>query len=321
MAVYTELTDKALADLLTAYDIGDAVSCEAIAEGVENSNYFLQTQKDRYIVTIYEKRVKASELPFFLALMTYLAGAGIPCPVPIARRDGKLLSQIANRPAAIISFLDGKSIRRPTPQHCYALGEALAQFHLASQNFTQSRANSLSIFGWQKLFEECRAQADELHPALATDISKELERVTKSWPQNLPQGIIHGDLFVDNVFFMGDKISCIIDFYFACNDALVYDLAIVLNAWCFEADVNFNITKARAIFDGYHAIRPLEQSEIDALPVLASGAALRFLLTRLFDWLNHIDGAFVQPKDPIDYLRRLRFHKNATHARDYGVGL
>lgn len=333
MAVYTEVSDTALNALLADYDIGESRGLKGIAEGVENSNYLLQTDKDRYILTLYEKRVSREDLPFFLGLKNHLAAKGISCPVPIARKDGGLLSEVAGRPAAIISFLNGKSVRRPTVTHCFELGKALASLHLAGQDFAMQRPNTLSLSGWQDLFAQCRESADDVHQGLAQTIETELTRLSESWAknlsqnggENLPSGIIHADLFVDNVFFIGEKLSGMIDFYFACTDMFAYDLAIVLNAWCFEADVNFNITKARALFEGYQSVRPLTGAEIDALPILASGASLRFLLTRLYDWLNYAEGnlggALVKPKDPMDYLRRLRFHKKVTRPQDYGINL
>lgn len=321
MAVYTEVSAIDMNALLEEYDIGMALSFKSIAEGVENSNYLLQTDKGRFILTLYEKRVNKQELPFFLELKNYLARKGISCPVPIARKDGELLSEVAGRPAAIISFLEGMSVRRPNVAHCFELGKGMAQLHLAGQNFGMSRPNKLSLKGWHDIFAQCRDRADEIHPNLANNIQDELNRVQQNWPRDLPAGIIHADLFSDNVFFIGGRLSGMIDFYFACNDILAYDLAIVLNAWCFEADVNFNVTKAHALFEGYQSVRPLSQEEIDALPILACGAALRFLLTRLYDWQNQTEGALVKPKDPMDYLRRLRFHKKVSRAQDYGIGI
>lgn len=321
MAVYTNLSNTDLAELLGDYNLGQPVSLKGIAEGVENSNYLLTTEQGKYILTLYEKRVNPEDLPFFLHLMEHLAAKGVSCPVPMPRRDGTFLSKAAGRPAAIISFLDGMSYRRPTVTHCRELGIAMAELHLAGASFDMQRDNSLSVDSWPPLFEASRARADEIHPGLEQEISNEMVRLQNDWPGGLPQGIIHGDLFADNVFFLGDTLSGIIDFYFACTDTLAYDLAIVLNAWCFEADVNFNITKARALFDGYQSVRKLSAEEIEALPVLASGAAMRFLLTRLYDWFNHVEGALVKPKNPLDYMRRLRFHNRAVAASDYGVDI
>lgn len=328
MAVYTDLADNQLTELLADYDIGAVLSLKGIAEGVENSNFLLTTEVDgkpeKFILTLYEKRVDPDDLPFFLSLMTHLAEAGILCPVPVRRRDGTLLSHTAGRPAAIVSFLEGLSLRRPQAAHCRALGAAMAETHLAAQDFNMKRANSLSIREWPGLYEMSRKDADSLHPGLTELIDAELDRLARHWPDDgnaLPQGIIHADLFADNVFFIGERLSGIIDFYFACSDMLAYDLAIVLNAWCFEADINFNITKAKALFEGYNAVRPLTSEEIEALPVLAAGAAMRFLLTRLHDWFAPQEGALVKPKNPLDYLHRLRFHRKTESAADYGVDI
>lgn len=319
MAVYTQIEPAELDALLSDYDIGAPISLKGIAEGVENSNYLLETETGKYILTVYEKRVAPEDLPFFLDLKTHLAKAGIHCPVPIKRKQGGVLSHVKNRPAAIISFLEGASMRRPQVSHCFKLGQAMAQLHLAGMDFDQSRANNLSLDAWQGLFAQNRHQVNQVHPNMESYISEELALMQENWPQNLPTGIIHADLFIDNVFFLNDEVSGIIDFYFACTDQLVYDIAITLNAWCFEADVNFNITKAKAILEGYQTVRPLSEAEIQALPILSRGAALRFLLTRLHDWFNHDPEALVRPKNPTDYLRRLRFHKTATRPQDYGI--
>jgi homoserine kinase type II len=319
MAVYTEVSDDELGCFLTGYDLGDLLSYKGIAEGVENSNFLLQTTKGSYILTLYEKRVAPADLPFFLGLMDHLAAKGIVCPTPIHGRDGKALRALAGRPAAIVSFLAGVWPRRITPVHCAGLGRAMALFHLAGRDFPGKRANALSLDGWRRLHGEVDARADEIAPGLAGKIAGEIEAITAHWPQNLPDGIIHADLFPDNVFFLGDKVSGIIDFYFACNDFLAYDLAICLNAWCFEADGDFNITKARQMLSAYREVRPITQAELAALPWLARGAALRFLLTRTYDWLNRPEGAWVRPKNPLEYLKKLHFHQTVTGPGAYGL--
>lgn len=328
MAVYTDLTDEQLADLLSDYDIGNVLSLKGIAEGVENSNFLLTTEREsrpeKFILTLFEKRVNPKDLPFYINLMTHLAESGLPCPVPVKRKDGSTLSNIAGRPAAIISFLEGLSLRRPEAVHCHALGASMAEMHLAAQHFGMTRANNLSIDAWPELYETSQHNADTLHAGLTELIDSELARLKEHWPNAdaaLPRGIIHADLFADNVFFIGDKLSGIIDFYFACSDIMAYDLAIVLNAWCFETDTSFNITKARALMDGYNSVRKLTPEEIEALPILAAGAAMRFLLTRLHDWFAPQEGALVKPKNPLDYLHRLRFHKKTKSAAEYGVEL
>jgi homoserine kinase type II len=320
MAVYTDVTDEALFAFLADYDLGEVLSFKGIAEGVENSNFLLHCQRGFYILTLYEKRVNPDDLPFFIGLMEHLATKKLSCPVPVKRRDGAALGTLAGRPAAIVTFLDGVSARKPEALHCAETGRALAQLHLAGQGFALSRHNALSVDHWPALFEASRARAEEVSPGLATEIAAELDALRRLWPSDLPQGVIHADLFPDNVFFIGRKLSGVIDFYFACTDALAYDLAICLNAWCFETDGSFNATKGRALLQGYQSLRPLAPSESDALPVLARGAAMRFLLTRLYDWLNVPPGALVRPKNPLEYLSKLRFHQTIARAGEYGLG-
>jgi homoserine kinase type II len=319
MAVYTEVSNGELEDFLALYDIGRVVSCKGIAEGVENSNFLLSTDRGSFILTLYEKRVARADLPFFLGLMDHLAAKGIVCPTPIHQRSGSALGELAGRPAAIISFLDGLWPRRPTPRQCQLLGEAMAHLHLAGVDYQIARPNALSVAGWRRLYEASAPRAQEVANGLAGELAEELADLEARWPKDLAVGVIHADLFPDNVFFLGDRLSGIIDFYFACNDFLAYDLAICLNAWCFESDGAFNATKARLMIAAYNKVRPIPAEEVKALPLLARGSALRFLLTRLYDWLNHPAGAFVKPKDPLEYLRKLRFHRGVKSAAAYGL--
>ncbi len=319
MAVYTEVSAEDLDRLLADYDLGTVKSCKGIAEGVENSNYLVHLEAGFFILTLYEKRVNAGDLPFFLGLMRHLAARGLNCPQPVANRSGAILAEVAGRPAALVTFLDGLSVRRVTPTHCAGVGAALAQLHIAGADFALARPNALALPGWQPLADQAGQRADEVAPGLADTIRDELAFLTAHWPRHLPQGVIHADLFTDNVFFLGEQLSGLIDFYFACNDALVYDLAICLNAWCFEADFSFNITKGMAMIEAYRSVRPLGSDEIAALPILCRGSALRFLLTRLVDWLNVPKGALVRPKDPKEYLRKLRFQQSVMGPRDYGL--
>jgi homoserine kinase type II len=319
VAVYTEVGDEELSAFLATYDIGTVLSFKGIAEGVENTNYFLHTTAGSYILTLYEKRVRESDLPFFLSLMQHLAGRGLTCPLPVNNRAGEPLGRVAGRPAVIITFLDGIAVRRPTAQHCGALGEALARLHRAGEGFGMTRPNALSVDSWRPLFAQAEGQADGVAIGLAERTRKELDHLEGQWPSGLPQGIIHADLFTDNVFFIGPAVSGLIDFYFACTDAYAYDLAICLNAWCFEADGSFNLTKGRAMIAGYQGVRPLGPEEIESLPVLCRGSALRFMLTRLVDWLNVPPGALVKPKDPLEYDRKLAFHRHVRHASEYGL--
>ena len=319
MAVYTEINDEELDAFLTEYDLGRALSYKGIAEGVENSNYLLQTEKGNFILTLYEKRTKAEDLPFFLNLMDHLAAQGFACPTPIHGRDGSALRSLAGRPAAIVSFLNGVWPRRIQPHHTAALGLAAARLHEAGRTFPETRANDLSLGQWRGLFSQVAGHADEITDGLHDLIASELDALEANWPKGLPNGIIHADLFPDNVFFIGGEFSGVIDFYFACTDSYAYELAICLNAWCFEPDNSFNITKARQMFAGYQKIRPLEPLELSAITWLARGAAMRFLLTRLYDWFNHPEGALVARKDPREYLAKLRFHQGLEGPGAYGL--
>ncbi len=319
MAVYTEVSDEALTGFLAAYDIGALVAFRGIAEGVENSNFQLRTTGGDFILTLYEKRVNPDELPWFLGLMEHLAARGVTCPQPVAGRDGAALRMLCGRHAAITTFLPGIWPRRVRPEHCAPLGAALAQLHLAGADYAPVRANALAPHAWAPLLAHCAARAGEVAVGLADELRGALDEVLAAWPAGLPVGAIHADLFPDNVFFLNGKVSGLIDFYFAATDILAYDIAICLNAWCFEPDFSFNITKARALIGAYERQRRLSAAERAALPVLCRGAALRFALTRLYDWLNTPPGALVHPKDPMDFVRRLRQHR-AHHTPDaYGL--
>jgi homoserine kinase type II len=319
VAVYTEVSDEALRDFLALYDIGEVISFKGIAEGVENSNFLLRTDRSQFILTLYEKRVRATDLPFFVGLMEHLATRGVTCPQPVRNRCGEALGELAGRPAAVVTFLDGLWVRRPTVRHCSEVGQALAHMHLAGADFGLKRPNALSLAGWPPLLQAAESRADEVAPRLAGESAAELAFLQENWPAHLPNGVIHADLFNDNVFFLGERLSGLIDFYFACNDALAYDLAICLSAWCFEPDGDFNVSKGRAMISAYESVRRLNPYEIEALPILARGAALRFMLTRLVDWLNVPPGAKVAPKHPLEYRDKLRFHQRIRTAADYGL--
>jgi len=319
MAVYTDVSDEELEAFIGSYAIGALTSFKGIAEGVENSNYLLATRSGQFILTLYEKRVDAADLPFFLGLMEHLAARGINCPLPVRNRSGSALGRLSGRPAAIVTFLSGLWVRRPRAEHCAAVGKALAELHLAGEGFSLTRRNALSVPGWRPLFEMCDGRADKVAPRLGEEIARELEHLESAWPRHLPQGVIHADLFPDNVFFLNNVLSGLIDFYFACNDMLAYDVAVCINAWCFEPDVSLNVTKARGLLAGYAAVRPLSPDETAALPLLCRGAALRFLLTRLYDWLTVPDGALVVKKDPVEYYKKLRFHRGVGDATAYGL--
>jgi homoserine kinase type II len=312
MAVYTDISDEELAQLLARYDLGQAQTFKGIAEGVENSNFLLETDQARFILTIYERRVDPEDLPFFLGLMRWLADHDYPCATPMPGRDGELIQTVRGKPAAIVSFMSGLSVRRPSTIQCREAGAGLARLHLAAEGFPMGRANDLGQAAWGPLFAGLTDAAEALKPGLAATIAADLEHLAARWPTDLPRGVIHADYFPDNVFFQGDRFAAAIDFYFACVDALAYDIAVALNAWCFEADGSFNITSARALVAGYEAHRPLSKPERDALPILAHGAAMRFFLTRLNDWGATPAGALVRPKDPLEYERKLAVHRSAT---------
>jgi len=321
MAVYTQVFDEDLEAFMESYDLGEVVSFKGIAEGVENSNYLMRTTKGTYILTLYEKRVAREDLPFFIGLMRHLAYKGIACPTPIEDKTGSALNELCGRPAAVISFLEGLWPRRIQPFHAAELGRALAELHEAGRDFELARANALSLDAWRPLFETCAGRADSVADGLAGELDAEISHLEKNWPSDLPGGIIHADLFPDNVFFRGQALSGLIDFYFACNDFFAYDIAVCLNAWCFEADNAFNITKARLMLQAYRGVRPLEDAELAFLPLLCRGSAVRFLLTRLYDWLNHPEGALVRPKNPLEFLRKLAFHKRVDGPGAYGLDL
>lgn len=318
MAVYTEVTDEALTAFLAQYEIGTVVAFRGIAEGVENSNYSLKTTTGEFILTLYEKRVNPADLPWFLGLMEHLAARGLPCPLPVRARGGDNLNQLAGRTAAITTFLPGVWPRRVAVEHCAPLGAALARLHVRGEGFA-ARPNTLGPAAWGPLLARCLDGADTVTAGLGITLKAALDAILAAWPAQLPTGQIHADLFPDNVFFLNGEISGLIDFYFAATDFYAYDIAICLNAWCFERDFSFNVTKSRALLRGYAGQRALGDAEAAALPVLAQGAAMRFALTRLYDWLNTPAGAMVTRKDPLDYVRRLRFHQGARDAGAYGV--
>ncbi len=319
MAVYTQVDDYALNDFLAGYDVGEAISFKGIAEGVENSNYLLETTKGRYILTLYEKRANPADLPYFLNLMEHLAAGGLSSPLPVRDKEGQALQELAGRPACLITFLSGVSLNHIAPDHCAALGTTLAQMHAIGESFSENRPNELSVQGWEGLARATKDEADKVYQGLADMISEEITFLKANWPQNLPTGTIHADLFPDNALFTGTSITGVIDFYFACTDLFAYDLAICINAWCFDEQHSFLPENAAKMVAAYQAAKGLTQEETDALPILCRGAAVRFLLTRLYDWLNPVKGAVVRAKDPLDYLKRLQFHQSAK-AETYMAG-
>jgi homoserine kinase type II len=320
MAVYTDITDEDLAGLLADYDLGAALSFKGIVEGIQNSNFLLETETGRYFLTVYERGVQAEDLPYFLGLTRWLSGHGFPCATPIVDRQDRMLKTMRGKPCALVSYLLGLSVRRPGVAHCREAGESLAALHLAGAGFPMHRENDLGQAAWAGLFAPLRDAAEGLKPGLAATIEADLALLAARWPADLPQGVIHADYFPDNVFFQGGKFAAAFDFYFACNDALAYDVAVALNAWCFEPDGSFNITSARALLAGYEGRRPLSKAERAALPILAHGAAMRFFLTRLYDWGTTPAGALVRPKDPLEYERKLAVHRSSPDLVLFGTG-
>ncbi len=318
MAVYTDIDDRALAAMLADYDIGPAMSFKGIAEGVENSNFLLETPSGRYILTVFEKRVRADDLPFFMGMMGHLAAKGLPAPLPVPARDGEPLRTLNGKPAVIVTFLQGVSPRRPSPAQCRTLGETLARFHAALADFALTRPNNLSLGAWPGLFAGREAVADQLAPGLSSLVAGDLSALASGWPRGLPAGAIHADLFPDNTFFLGDELTGVFDFYFACTDFLAYDIAVCLNAWAFEPRGEYNLTKGRALLSGYESVRRLMPDERAALPILSRGAAMRFFLTRLVDWTSTPKDALVRPHNPLDFSDRLGFHRQARGIGDYG---
>lgn len=325
MAVYTQLRDEDIEGLLEHYNLGTFQQAFGIAEGVENTNYLILVldqngAEQKYILTVYEKRVKEEDLPFFMNLMERLAARGVPCPLPIKAKDGNAIQTILGKPASIVTFLSGRGCKTTIHNHqLQQLGEHMAKMHLAVDGFEGKRANALSLDGWKQLLTKIEGRVDEIEKGLGAMLKEEMKYLEQYWPKTLPAGVIHADLFPDNVFFLDQKLSGIIDFYFACNEILLYDLAIVINAWCFEQQREFNITKTRGLLREYNNVRPISQDELEALPILCRGSALRFLLTRAHDWLFPVEGALVTPKNPMEYVKKLRFHQSVQHHREYGL--
>ncbi|WP_395645499.1 homoserine kinase [Terricaulis sp.] len=312
MAVYTHLSADDLAALLAEYDLGALSACDPVAEGIENTNYVLTTAQGRFILTLFERRVAEADLPFFIGVMAHLAAHDFPAPKPIARRDGLFFSRAKDRPAVIVSFLDGVWPRQTTLQHCAAIGDTLARMHVALAEFEQTRANTLGPPGWEALLASRLDDAEKLRSGLGPTIARDIEAVRIAWPSGLPRGAIHADLFPDNALFAGDRLSGVIDFYFACTDFLAYDLAVCLNAWCFKNERTWSAERGRAMIAAYESVRPLSGDERNALPLLARGAALRFFATRLTDWSAQRPGALVKPKDPLEYADKLAFWRDAN---------
>ena len=320
MAVYTKLNHNKIEKILSNYNLGKLNQFKGIEEGIENSNYFLLIENKKFILTIYEKRVKPKDLPFFSDLMSSLNKSNFKCPAPITNKQNKTITDFEGKKLMIVSFLEGKAKKNLSPINCKSIGIEVAKMHEITRDFKLKRENDLSIKSWRGLFDSVKDKCSKIHKDLPKLIDENLEDVEKNWPKNLPRGIIHADLFHDNIFFTQDKFSGIIDFYFSCEDFLAFEIAICFNALCFDGskeNLSFNVTKAKNFIDGYTSIRKLAGEEKNNIKVLSQGAALRFLLTRVFDALNTVEGAIVKIKDPIEYLKRLEFHKNSKNYEDY----
>ena len=320
MAVYTKLNQKKIEEILSNYSLGNMDSFKGIEEGIENTNYFLSVNKKKFILTIYEKRVKSADLPFFSDLMSSLNKASFKCPAPISNNNNETITNFEGKKLMIVSFLEGKAKQNLSPANCKSIGSEIAKMHELTKNLKLKRQNDLSVNSWRKLFNSVKDKCENIHKDLPRLIEENLNDVEKNWPKNLPKGIIHADLFHDNIFFIQDKFSGVIDFYFSCEDFFAFEIAICFNALCFDglkSNLSFNVTKAKNFIDGYTSVRKLSQEELNNIKVLSQGAALRFLLTRVFDALNKVEGAIVKIKDPMEYLKRLEFHKNAKNHEDY----
>ena len=320
MAVYTKLSENQLKEFFSKYNLGKLLDYKEIREGIENTNYFIQTEKGKFILTLYEKRVEGKDLPFFMSLMRNLFDANFPSPEPIINKNGNYITEILSKKAAVVSFLEGKEKKNLSPDNCCEVGSQAARLHLITKSLTGKRENKLSINSWRKIYKKVQKDCSAIHPNLSKIIEKNLDEIESNWPKNIPSGIIHADLFPDNIFFEGNKLSGIIDYYFSCYDFYAFEIAICLNALCFEGkneNLSFNVTKAKKFIDGYSSIRKLTEEEKKSLKVLCQGAAIRFLLTRVFDYLNLTEGAIVKIKDPVEYLKRLEFHDNVKNYQDY----
>ena len=322
MAIYTKLDKENVISIISNYNLGSMKNYQGIKEGIENTNYLVETDKGKFILTIYEKRVNKDDLPFFSKLMVELSNKNFICPKPILNKNNKYISDLGSKKFMLVSFLEGKSNTNLSPDDCGSVGKEAARLHEITKNFHFKRNNDLSVKSWRKIFDQVKDRCNQIHPDLPKLIETNLRDVEKDWPENLPKGIIHADLFHDNIFFKNNNFSGFIDFYFSCNDFYAFEIAICLNALCFDGiseNLSFNVTKAKKFFEGYNEIRKISDEEKNSIKVLSQGAALRFLLTRVFDSINIFDDAIVKIKDPIEYLKRLEFHKNAKSLDDYIV--
>ena len=316
MAVYSPISENELLVFLKQYDIGSLKKFEGILEGIENTNYKIITTQNIYILTIFEKRVNLKDLPFFIKLKNHLVKKKFSCPQPIINKTGKIINTLNGKSSILISYLEGTQVDIVSNHHCEQVGKVLSSLHKYTLDFTEKRINDMNYTQWQSIFLKCQSTNITKYKNLIPFIKKELEFLKKRWPNNLPKGIIHADVFQDNVFFINNQFSGLIDFYFACNDFLAYDIALTINAWCFNNQSNFIQKRFISFIKGYQDQRMLSDKEKKSLSILLRGAAMRILLTRLHDQLFHPEGAFVKPKDPQEYLKILQFHQN-INVEDY----
>ena len=320
MAVYTKLSENNLKDFFSKYNLGKLLKFQGIQEGIENSNYFVKTDSGKFILTVYEKRIEEKDLPFFMGLMKNIFNKNFPSPEPIINKNGNYITEIFGKKAAVVSFLEGTSKKNLTPGNCHEVGIYTAKLHMITKNLNIKRTNRLSVNSWRLIYRKIQRNCSKIYPDLTKIIERNLEVIEDQWPKNIPRGIIHADLFPDNIFFKGSKLTGIIDFYFSCYDFYALEIAICLNALCFEGkneNLSFNVTKAKKFIDGYSSIRKLAEEEKESLKILCHGAAMRFLLTRVFDYLNLTEDALVKIKDPVEYLKRLEFHNSVKNYQDY----
>ena len=317
MAVYTKLEHQEVRQFLEQYNINNFKDYKGITEGVENTNYLIKTSEQDYILTIYEKRVDENDLPFFIKLLSYLSENKFPCPKPIANKNNEKINRIKNKNAALVTFLNGQSKNKITSEECFEIGKITAQLHEITKKFDINRKNNLSIKNWDSIFEKTIKQKIDLDESIIKKTKNYLNFLKDKWPKNLPQGIIHADLFPDNIFFTNNKVSGIIDFYFACNDFFAYEIAICINSLCFDNNSTFNMTKAKNLIDGYTSIRTLSEDEKKYLPILSMGAAMRFYLTRLYDFYHTDNKADVKIKDPFEYLKKIEFQSTIKNYNEY----
>ena len=309
MAVFTKLNKEEISDFLKTYSIGTFISFEGIVEGIENTNYKVTTSNDNYILTIFEKRVNIEELPFFMNLQRNLVSHGFDCPLPIENNNGSTINNLKNKSAVIMSFLEGKQIQSILPHHCKEVGSMVARFTNITKSSKLIRKNSMNINMWESIFMKCKKNGNNIYDPYLETIDKELIFLKKNWPKDLPEAIIHADLFQDNIFFKKDKISGVIDFYFSCKDFIAYEIALTINAWCFDSENGFQHKNYVSFMEGLNEHTALNDEEIDALHILSRGAALRILVTRLHDKIFHPEEALVIPKDPKEYLDILKWHQ------------